>query len=296
MQRFGRFAVVAMLLAATMAFTNAPPARAVATHNAHVWNLAAGSNTYNGGKTQREATAAYIIEVENPLIVIFTEICHSSWQDIANKMDEFIEASAASGFVELEASEDGCDGGPRGNGYFAKGTSAGPIFTHRLVPDGTSSTDEPRWAVCKKISSVATIWTACAAHFSNSPSRAEYQADEAWEWWADVQTTPWIFGGDFNHKYLTDGAPPPPSTNLGDTNTTSATARFSYLFKEIHIRSGDGPEDLPQTINTGEARKIDYIFAADSHFDVGPLVTYCNNYPSIPGGSDHRYCRGRFNR
>ena len=283
--RLSRIAAV-LALAGVSLFVQASPAKATVTYNAHTWNLAAGKDTYNGASMPgRLATIQYIVGVENPLFVAFTEICQSTWDDLVDGWETMVEANAESSFVQLDDSEDGCpSNGPRGSAFFAIGTATGANIVHHLEP---TQGEEARWAICRKIISTGTTWTACAAHFASNRHLAEKQADLAWDWWADVNTTPWVFGGDFNQEFGTDGL----SGNGGDTNSTSATARWAYVFAEIHLRYPVNVPSLPVTYNPTED-KIDFVFAAYSHFSTGPLVDYCNNYTAY---SDHRYCRGRIN-
>jgi hypothetical protein len=243
------------------------PAEAAVTTPAHVWNWAEGNSQYSGNYYTKMDVALYITVSENPFFIAYNEICEFEFTSLQNAFTAYGRPLRGR-FKATRSSASGCDTFAIGNAVFGSHTLVGPPIYKEMLPyDGV----ERRYAVCNKYDGLFMIYTGCSVHLSPSRPTAAQQLAFAFDWWVDVHTTPWVFGGDFNQVYDYGGSPAP-------------TAEWYFTHEEIHLPTPT------ITWNPG-SEKIDYIYGDRGAFDDGPYNSCYNT--SL---SDHRYCLGRFLR
>lgn len=268
--RFWYVVATSLALAVHAVNIDVPPAQASTTISALTFNLAMGNDSYE-------------FEEDTQAIVLWHTISASPWavslQEVCFTQFNWLNASIAAhgktyvgGYRSTRTpTAAGCDGS-RGNAVFGAGT-AGPgetTITHQMLPNGGT---ENRWAVCRKFHRSEGTFTACSAHMGLTALGRQH-ANDAFHWWAATHTTPWFFGGDFNHMY----------GEVDAASGHSPTAEWFYTHEEIHL-----PLE-PETLD-GSGKKIDFMFADRGAFDDGPSST-CG----ATAFSDHRYCLGFFTR
>jgi hypothetical protein len=266
---FRRIVVAFCLLLGVTGYqvSTAPPAAAATNIQAHVWNLAMGNSTFQLFIDSRDRVS---YEVNNNIgstwTVSLSEICQTQFTTLMGVIDHPFLATSGE-FIATRNSPNGCNGADRGNAFIAFGSETGNVVAFTASPyDGS----EPRKVICRKVWRFSFLYTPCALHMSSSPSKAELQTQDVFDWWDAVHTTPWMIGGDFNLEY---------SGSLG-------LAQFYWTHWEIHL-------PYPPTPATHDGsqgpRKIDYSYADRTAWGAGP-----DSSCLVTAVSDHRYCKGYF--